>query len=321
MSKPVVLFIVGPTASGKTDAAVAAALALNGEVISADAIQIYRRLDKGSAKPTEAEKMGVPHHLIDIVDYTDEEYNVARFAQDASDAIADIVSRGRTPIVAGGTGLYVNSLLYPLDFTQVKPDRELRKRLMQQEIASPGSLHERLSEVDPEAAARLHRNDLKRIVRALEVYEQTGVSLTSQGGDFLNDRGGGIPYEPVIAGLTMDRALLYERINRRVDMMLENCLAEEALELYREAGGRKLLSLQAIGYKQFIAYHEGEATYEETVELIKRETRRFAKRQIAWFKRDGRIRWFDSGDPASKEKLHSDIIGYFKEEMERIERQ
>ena len=319
MEKPTVFFIVGPTASGKTDAAVEAAKAMGGEVISADSIQIYRGLDKGSAKPSEKEKQGIPHHLIDIVDYTYEDYNVACFASDASACIRDIVSRGRVPIVAGGTGLYVNSLLYPLDFTEVKPDRELRERLMREETERPGSLYERLEKADPEAAARLHRNDLKRIVRALEVFELTGSSLSSQGGDFLNGRGGDIPYLPVIAGLTMDRALLYERINRRVDLMLENGLAEEALSLYKQAGCNKPLALQAIGYKQFIAYYEGEASYDETVELIKRETRRFAKRQIAWFKRDKRIRWFDTGDYSDRQLLYRDIISYFKKERERIE--
>ena len=317
MDKPTVLFIVGPTASGKTDAAVSAALALGGEVVSADSIQIYRGLDKGSAKPTEEEKRGVPHHLIDIVDYTDGDYNVACFARDAARAIGDIVSRGRIPIVAGGTGLYVNSLLYPLDFTEVKPDRELRERLMAEEEDSPGILYERLSKLDPEAHARLHPNDLKRIVRALEVAYLTGSSMTEQGGDFLNEREGEIPYKPIIAGLTMDRAQLYERINLRVDMMLENGLEQEARALYEASGGNPPLSLQAIGYKQFIAYFEGTATYEETVELIKRETRRFAKRQIAWFKRDKRIAWFDPADCESKEKLHEAIIGYFKEEMEK----
>ena len=321
MDKPIVFFIVGPTAAGKTDAAVSAALAMNGEVVSADAIQIYRRLDKGSAKPSEEEKRGVKHHLIDIVDYTDEDYNVARFSADAARVIDDIIARGKTPIVAGGTGLYVNALLYPLDFTQVKPDRALRERLMREEEEFPGSLYERLCEVDPDSAARLHRNDKKRIVRALEVYELTGETLTSQGGDFLNGREEGIPYEPVVAGLTMERSLLYERIGRRVDMMLANGLKEEAISLYNEAGRRELLSLQAIGYKQFIAFYEGEATYEETVELIKRETRRFAKRQTAWFKRDGRIRWFRADEYPEKAKLHEDVIRYFTEERERIERQ
>lgn len=315
MARPTVFFIVGPTASGKTDAAVSAALAMNGEVVSADAIQIYRGLDKGSAKPTVEEKRGVPHHMIDVVDFTCRDYNVACFARDASRCIDDILARGRTPIVAGGTGLYVNSLLYPLDFTEVAPDRELRERLANEERACPGILYERLKKQDPSAAERLHPNDMKRIVRALEVCAKTGVSLTDQGGDFLNTRNAEIPYRPVIAGLTMDRTRLYSRIDRRVDIMLENGLMDEARRLFDEAGGEPLLSLQAIGYKQFSAYFNGTATYKETADLIKRETRRFAKRQIAWFKRDDRIRWFNADAYPSGEELHKDIIKYFIEEM------
>ena len=313
MPKPRVYFIVGPTASGKTDAAVSAALAMNGEVVSADAIQIYRGLDKGSAKPTEEEKRGVPHHMIDIVDFTCEDYNVACFAGDAAECINDILSRGKTPIVAGGTGLYVNSLLYPLDFTEVKPDRELRERLLSEEEKEPGALYKRLCRVDPVSAARLHPNDQKRIVRALEVFETTGRNLTQQGGDFLNSRNAEIPFDPVIAGITMDRQKLYERINLRVDLMLENGLEQEARRLWEAAGRKQLLSLQAIGYKQFIAYFKGEISFDEAVELIKRETRRFAKRQISWFKRDGRIKWFTAEEYATRAELHEAMIRYFKE--------
>ena len=319
MEKNTVFFIVGPTACGKTDAAVSAALALDGEVVSADSIQIYRGLDRGSAKPTEEEKRGVVHHMIDIVGWEEEDYNVARFARDAAECIEEIASRGKTPIVAGGTGLYVNSLLYPLDFTSVLPDPGLRERLTEEEAASPGCLYERLKEADPAAAERLHPNDLKRIVRALEVFESSGVSLTDHGGDFLNEKEREIGFEPVIAGVAMDRARLYERINKRVDIMLENGLEEEARALWLASGKKPPLALQAIGYKQFIAYFEGKAGYDETVELIKRETRRFAKRQISWFKRDKRIRWFDA-DKVTKAELHQEIISYFKEERERIER-
>ena len=319
MAKPVVFFIVGPTASGKTDAAVEAALKLDGEVISADAIQIYRGLDKGSAKPTIEEMRGIKHHMIDIVDHTCEDYNVARFASDAMHCIEDVVSRGKAPIVAGGTGLYVNALLYPLNFTEVKPDNELRQRLMKEENAEPGILHDRLKEVDPKSAARLHPNDVKRIVRALEVYELTGKTLTEHGGDFLNDKNEQIPFLPVIAGICMERSKLYDRIDRRVDVMLENGLVEEAEKLYFGSDRKPLLSLQAIGYKQFSAYFAGEATLEETVALIKRETRRFAKRQIAWFKRDKRIRWFDRDEYDTQKELNSAITEYFTEERERLE--
>lgn len=313
MIKPTVYFIVGATATGKTAAAVDVAKRMNGEIISADAIQIYRRLDKGSAKPSLDEMGGIPHHFIDIVDYTCDDYNAARFASDASACINRIIAAGHTPIVAGGTGLYVNSLVYPLDFTSVKPNDMLRNALLADENACPGTLYERLKLMDAEAANRLHRNDLKRIVRALEVCLTTGTSLTAQGGDFLNERNNEIPFEPVMAGITLDRAVLYDRINKRVDMMLENGLEQEARKLYEECGNRELHSMQAIGYKQFIAYFEGECGYDEAVESIKRETRRFAKRQIAWFKRDKRIIWFDALAYGSKEELHDAIYEYFTE--------
>ena len=314
MQKPRVYFIVGATATGKTAAAVDIAKRLNGEVISADAIQIYRRLNKGSAKPSEEEKSGIVHHLIDVVDYTCDDYNAARFAKDAGDCIRDICARGRTPIVAGGTGLYINSLVYPLNFTEVKPNGILRNALEADEKAEPGTLYKRLHLLDAEAAEKLHPNDLKRIVRALEVCLTTGTSLTAQGGDFLNERKNEIPYEPVMAGIFMDRAVLYERINKRVELMLEAGLAEEARQLYSECRNRELHSMQAIGYKQFIAYFEGECTYDEAVDSIKRETRRFAKRQIAWFKRDARIKWFDALAYAEPLELYDAISDYFTKE-------
>lgn len=320
MKKPVVFFIVGPTASGKTEAAVYAAKRLDGEIVSADSIQIYKNLDIGSAKPSETEKGGVPHHLLDFVDYTDESYNAARFASDASKVIGGILERRKTPLVVGGTGLYINSLLYPLDFTHAEPNREIRDRLLSEEEASPGSLHKRLSCVDPAAANRISPNDLKRTVRALEIYELTGSSMTDLGGDFLNERKAEIPFHPIIAGITMERAVLYERINKRVDNMIQNGLKDEAWRLYTEANRKRVLSLQGIGYKQFLSYFDGEATFDETVELIKRDTRRYAKRQISWFKRDKRIRWFDLTGYSSKDELKKDIVSYFIEERDNYER-
>ena len=318
--KPIVLFIVGPTASGKTDAAVYAARRLDGEIISADSIQIYRGLDKGTSKPSDEEKKGVTHHLIDIVDFTCEDYNVACFKSDAEKLIGDITSRDRIPIVAGGTGLYINSLLYPLDFTEVKPDESIRQRLLLEENNTPGILFKRLADADPAAGKRIHPNDLKRIVRALEVFESTGKTLTDHGGDFSNERGCGISFTPVVAGINMDRSALYDRINRRVDYMLEEGLEEEAFDLFERAGRKQVLSLQAIGYKQLIAFFKGETTHDDAVELIKRDTRRYAKRQISWFKRDNRVRWFDVGEYASKADLNDSIVNYLKEEIIKNER-
>ncbi|MBO4384138.1 MAG: tRNA (adenosine(37)-N6)-dimethylallyltransferase MiaA [Clostridia bacterium] len=311
MKKPVVFFIVGPTASGKTDAAVYSARKLDGEIVSADSIQIYRGLNIGAAKPDETEKGGIPHHLTDIVDYLDETYNAARFASDAAEIIKDITERGKAPIVAGGTGLYVNSLLYPLDFTNVKPDSVIRDRLAAEEEREPGVLYKRLAEADPRSAERISRSDLKRIVRALEILEVTGRTMTEQGGDFLNTKQAEIPFYPVIAGINMDRSELYDRINKRVDSMMEKGLFDEVKRLYDGSGRKRALSLQGIGYKQLISYIDGETTYDEAVELIKRDTRRYAKRQIAWFKRDERIRWFDRGDYSDAGGLNDAIAEYF----------
>lgn len=320
MNKPVVYFIVGPTASGKSDAAVYSAKKLDGEIISADSIQIYRGLNIGTAKPAPEEMCGVPHHLIDIVDFQDESYNAARFASDAASLINEITGRGKAPIVAGGTGLYVSSLLYPLDFTTVKPDKELRERLIEEEAEHPGVLYERLSSADPVSAARISRGDLKRIVRALEIFEITGKTMTEHGGDFLNSREKEIPFHPVIAGISMDRSELYDRINKRADRMIERGLCDEVKKLYEAAGGKRVLSLQGIGYRQLISWIEGEATLEEAVELIKRDTRRYAKRQIAWFKRDNRIRWFDRCDYPDPVRLNESIADYFIEKRDRYGR-
>ena len=198
------------------------------------------------------------------------------------------------------------------------PDKTIRDSLLSEEAQRPGALYERLKTIDPVSAERLHKNDIKRIVRALEIYETSGVTLTESGGDFLNERREEIPFVPVIAGLTMDRRLLYDRINRRVDLMLENGLCDEAWRMYDGCGRKQVLSLQAIGYKQLICYFNGEATYEEAVELIKRDTRRYAKRQISWFKRDKRIKWFDYGDYSDKQELLEAIVDYFKKEREEL---
>ncbi len=316
MSKQTVFFIVGPTASGKTAAAVEAAKALNCDVVSADAIQIYRGLEIGSAKPTIAERQGIAHHLLDVTDYTDASYNVARYHEDAVHAIDSIVSRERTPLVAGGTGLYVNSLVYPLDFTAVPPDDELRKKLLELESADAGCLYKRLSAEDPKTAARLHPNDTKRIIRAIEVAECAGATLSELGGDFTNVRQREIDYRPVMAGLTCARSALYERINRRVDIMIERGLVDEVRGLIKNDDDVSLPSLQAIGYKQLIGYFNGEYTLDAAIDMIKRETRRFAKRQISWFKRDTRIHWFDSDAYESANELHKAMINYFSSEAQ-----
>ena len=226
------ILIVGPTASGKTAASIYAAIKLNGEIVSADSIQVYKGMDIGSAKPTMQERQGIPHHLMDAIDINSPKFSVAEFRKMAGEAIEDIAGRGKQPIVVGGTGLYINSLVFPLNFTEVQSDEKLRSELSEiEERQGRGTLHAMLQEEDPESAARLHPNDTKRIIRALEVLRLTGKPIDAHGGDFSNKAGAEIPYNPVMIGLTMPRAMLYDRINRRVDIMLEQGAGDIRQEL------------------------------------------------------------------------------------------
>lgn len=290
--KQKIFLIVGPTASGKTAAAIETALRMNAEIISADSIQVYKRLNIGSAKPSIEEMRGVPHYLMDEIEPSDRSFNVAAYREKAVARIYEIASRGKAPLIVGGTGLYVNSLIFPLNFSSAEPDFKRRAELEALEQNEKGSLHRMLAKADPETAARLHENDTKRIIRALEVLEKTGLPLSAHGGDFANSRGERIEFEPTVAGITMERALLYERIEQRVDYMIAGGLLSEVDSLLAEGLDPSLPALQGLGYKQLILYRKGEIGFEEAVELIKRDTRRFAKRQISWFKRDKRIRWF-----------------------------
>lgn len=312
MKKNRIFVIVGPTASGKTAVSVKIAEWLNAEIVSADSIQIYRGMDIGSAKPTHDEMCGIRHHMIDIVDI-DDDYNVALFRKQAGECIDDIIARGKLPLICGGTGLYVNSLVYPLNFSSAEPSFKRRSELAEIETNAPGTLHLMLNEFDPQTAARLHPNDTKRIIRAIEVYESTGETMSSCGGDFINERNAEIEYQPIIAGITMDRAKLYSRIEHRVDVMMQNGFLNEVKQILNAGFDRSIPALQGLGYKQLIMHLSGECTLDEAVELIKRDTRRFAKRQISWFKRDKRIRWFDA-DSLVGEELTDSIFEYFVSE-------
>ena len=277
-----VYVIVGPTASGKTAAAVELAKRMDGEVVSADSMQIYCDMNIGTAKPDQKEMQGVVHHMIDIVS-PDAAYSVAMFQRGAFGWIRDIVKRGKTPIVVGGTGLYINSLTYRLDFTETAHDPEFRALLEKRE---PASLHRELAQADSEAALRIHPHDKKRIIRRLEILRHQKERGSYSFG-VLND-----DYDFIMSGLTMERALLYDRIERRVDQMMERGLLEEARSLFQKYGDAPA-SMQAIGYKEFIPYFMGSISLEEAVGLLKRNTRRYAKRQLTWFRRDQRIRWYD----------------------------
>ena len=288
--KTPLLIVAGPTATGKSDSAVELALRMNGEVISADSMQVYRGMDIGSAKITREEMRGVPHHLIDCAG-PDENWNVVRFQKEARQAVEDIISRGRLPILCGGTGFYIQALLYDIDFTQMEENTPLRERLSAMAAEKgPEAVHALLAKRDPASAAAIHPNNIKRVIRALEFMEESGGSIASHN---IQQRARESFYRSVFFVLTMDRAKLYERIDRRVDMMMERGLVDEVRGL-REMGIRRdSTSMQGIGYKQIYGYLEGEYDLEEAVRLVKRDTRHFAKRQLTWFKREKDVIWTD----------------------------
>ncbi len=282
--------IVGPTASGKTALAVEMAKRLNGEVVSADSMQIYREMQIGTARPTEEETEGVPHHLMGHIAMT-EGYSVAQYVQDARTVIADIHRRGRLPIVAGGTGLYVSSLVNGIEFTEMPRDEALSLRLETKAREEGGeALLKELATFDPESAARLHPNNLGRIVRAMEVYYTTGVTMTEQ---MRRSRAHAPDWRLGMLGITCaDRAVLYDRINRRVTQMMDMGLEAETRRVLSQPGGKT--ALQAIGYKELAPYIRGECALDEALENLRRATRRYAKRQLTWFRRDERIYWLEA---------------------------
>lgn len=285
---PPLLVVVGPTATGKTELGVALSKVLGGEVVSADSMLVYRYMDIGTAKPSPEERGGILHHMIDVVD-PDQPYSVALYKAQAEECLRGIYRRGKIPILVGGTGLYVKALVDGFTFGGVGANEEYRQKLHEYAVRyGSGALHRLLSGVDQEAASRLHFNDLKRIIRALEI---------SRGG-YNGARASRRPksmkkYYPYMFGLTMERNKLYQLIEKRVDVMLEKGLVEEVKGLVALGYHRGLASMQALGYKEIIAWMEGEISFDEAVYLIKRDTRRFAKRQFTWFKRDKRIAWLD----------------------------
>jgi len=289
--KPLII-IVGPTAVGKTALGIALAQALNGEIISGDSVQIYRKLNIGSAKPTLEEQANIPHYLLDILD-PDEPFTVAQFQSLAKKHIQDIQSRDKVPIVVGGTGLYIRSLLDPFEFPQ-QGSEEVRES-WQKFLAKWGkeALHSELAKRDPESAKRLHPNDTVRIIRALEVSQLAGKPYSEVRGNH------DLHYPPldpsiVYVGLTAPRDIIYERINLRCEKMIEAGLLEETLGLIKEGYSPKLKPLQSIGYRHALMYLFGKVTREEMIRLFQRDTRHFAKRQLTWFRRDPRLTWFDT---------------------------
>lgn len=287
--KPMII-LTGPTAVGKTDLSIQLAKAINGEIISADSMQVYRHMDIGSAKVTPEEMDGVPHHLIDVLE-PEEEFNVVVFQKLAKEALTGIYERGHIPIIVGGTGFYIQALLYDIDFTENDGDTAIRRELEKlAQTQGAGCLHQMLQEIDPESAVAIHQNNVKRVIRAIEFYRQTGkkISLHNE-----QEREKQSPYQFLYYVLDTDRKTLYERIDRRVDLMMEHGLVDEVKHLADMGCTRDMVSMQGLGYKEILDYLSGEIPLEEAVYILKRDTRHFAKRQITWFKRERDVRWLE----------------------------
>jgi len=308
--KPKVLVIAGPTASGKTKLSIELAKRLNGEIISADSMQIYKYMNIGTAKPTEEEKGDIPHYMLDVLDIG-EKFSVAQYKAMAMRYIEEILNRGKTPIIVGGTGLYINSVIEEINYDEkAEEDTSLRSELEEfSKKYGNKELYDELKKIDPEATERIHINDTKRIIRALEVFKTTGIPITEhQKMSKQNDK----KYDYKIVGLYMEREKLYDRINKRVDLMMKDGLLEEAKEIINMVKNKgNLTSFQAIGYKEFVPYFNGEISLEEAISDIKQESRRYAKRQITWFKRTEGLEWFNVD--GEFEEIVKEVIEFYYE--------
>lgn len=290
MSKPKVIVIGGPTASGKTSLSIELAKKINGEIISSDSMQIYKDMTIGTAKPTVEEMDGIPHHLLDFVS-PDERYSVADFKRDAESAIEEILSKKKNPIVVGGTGLYIDSLVYGIEYPDIELDDEYRKKLMQEADTEEGliNLYNKAKKIDPEAIQKISPNDKKRITRILEVYNATGKTKTELE---KISRMNGVKYDYKVFAINMDREKLYDRINLRVDIMLEQGLIDEVENLVKKYSNFPT-AMQGLGYKEVVEFLNKEISKEEMIDKIKQESRRYAKRQLTWFRKNKEIIWLD----------------------------
>lgn len=315
MDKKKLVILTGPTAVGKTELSIALAKAINGEIISADSIQVYKYMDIGSAKIMPDEMQGVKHYLVDEL-MPDEEFNIVEFKNRALMAMNEIYAKGKIPIVVGGTGFYIQGLLYDVDFEESEADTEYRKEC---EIiaAAKGNdfLHNMLKEVDKKAAESIHANNVKRVIRALEYFKQTGKKISEHNEE---QRQNESPYDFNYFVLNNDRGILYKRIDKRVDMMVNDGLVDEVVRLKRMGYGRELLSMQGIGYKEIYAFLEGEVSLEGAIDLIKKNTRHFAKRQLTWFRKEKKVTFVDYRDFADdKTKMLEFMINEINGSAER----
>ena len=292
MNKPKVIVICGPTASGKTALSIELAKKINGEIISCDSMQIYKYMDIGTAKPTLEEQKEVKHHMIDFVE-PNQRYSVAEYKKDAEKSIEEILLKGKTPIIVGGTGLYVDSLIYGIEYPEIELDEEYRKQL-EKEIEEKGleSLYNKAKEIDSKAMEKISPNDKKRIMRVLEIYMATGKTKTEQE---IESRTHEVKYDYKVFAIKMDREKLYERINKRVDMMIEKGLIEEVQNILKKYD-KFPTAMQGLGYKEVVEYLDGKKTKEEMIDKIKMQTRRYAKRQITWFKKNKQTIWIENNE-------------------------
>lgn len=311
--KKLLIILTGPTAVGKTKASIGLAKAIGGEIISADSMQVYRHMDIGSAKITKEEMADVPHYLIDVLE-PEEEFHVVRFQQMAKAAMTDIYSRGKIPIIVGGTGFYIQALLYDIDFTENEGDSVYREKL--EALAKEKGaayLHGQLAMVDPKSAEEIHANNIKRVIRALEFYHQTGQKISEHNE---RERQKESPYQFCYFVLNDRRECLYERIDQRVDQMIRNGLVQEVQTLKERGCTKQMVSMQGLGYKEIFSYLEGDCSLEEAVYIIKRDTRHFAKRQLTWFKRERDVIWVQKDElNYDDKKLLQSLLESIKERM------
>ena len=296
MKKPLIV-LTGPTAVGKTSLSISLAKAVNGEIISADSMQVYKGMDIGSAKIRKDEMQGVTHYLVDILEPEDE-FHIVKFQELAKSAMKEIYAKGKIPILVGGTGFYIQAVTRDIDFTQAEQESAYREEL-EQLAKEKGAeyLHEKLKEVDPKSAENIHTNNVKRVIRALEFYHQNGTPISEHNEEQKRQTS---PYDLAYFVLTAPREILYERIDRRVDQMMEEGLLDEVKSLRERGCHRGMVSMQGLGYKEILAYLDGECSLEEAVRILKRDTRHFAKRQLTWFRREQDVIWVD------KEAFHWD---------------
>lgn len=312
--KQKLIVLIGPTAVGKTKLSIRLAKRFNGEIISGDSMQIYRTMDIGTAKITPEEMEGVPHHLIDIKN-PEESFSAAEFQQLVRGKITEIASRGKTPMIVGGTGLYIQSVIYDYQFSEAPSDEAFRT-MLEKRAAEEGNeaLFQELVALDPDSAEKMHPNNIRRVIRALEIYHCTGKKMS----EYQEEQTPDLLYDTALIGLTMERELLYERINKRVDIMMQQGLVEEVEDLFSK-GLEGCPSIQAIGYKELFAYFQHKVSLEDAVEALKQNSRRYAKRQFTWFRNKMDVEWFDMSDSlsdAAQQKKFAEISSYIEGKLQ-----